>query len=67
VSDHGTPTGDNSQYDQNTQATGPLEQEWVERVNIGTIPSTCQRQLVDLLRRNQQVFAQDDNEVGSDG
>ena len=42
-----------NQYDQNTQATHPQEQEWMERVNIGTIPSAYQHQLVELLRSHQ--------------
>ena len=53
-----------SQYDQNTQATDPREQEWMERVNIGTLPSAYQYQLVELLRSHQQVFVQDDDDVG---
>ena len=53
-----------NQYDQNTQDTYPQEQEWMERVNIGTIPSAYQHQLVELLRSHQQVFAQDDDDVG---
>ena len=53
-----------NQYDQNTHDTDPQEQEWTERVNIGTIPSAYQLQLVELLRSHQQVFAQDDDDVG---
>ena len=32
--------------------------------NIGTIPSAYQHQLVELLRSHQQVFAQNDDDVG---
>ena len=53
-----------NQYNQDTQATDPQEQEWMERVNIGTIPSAYQHQLDELLRSHQQVFAQDDDDVG---
>ena len=53
-----------NQYDQNTQATDPQEQEWKERVTIGTIPSAYRYQLPKLLRSHQQVFAQDDDDLG---
>ena len=36
----------------------------MERVNIGTIPSAYQHQLVELLRSHQQVFAHDGDDVG---
>ena len=36
----------------------------MERVNTGTIPSADQHQLVESLRSHQQVFAQDDDDVG---
>ena len=66
ASDLGTATGDSFHEtdDQNTQATDPQEHEWMERVNIGTIPSAYQHQLVELLRSHQQVSAQDDDDVG---
>ena len=36
----------------------------MERVNIGSILSAYRHQLVELLRSHQQVFAQDDDDVG---
>ena len=42
----------------------PSDQSWMRDVSIGDIPPTERDRLTELLHSNQQVFAQNESDVG---